>query len=103
MTIYEIIRMLCYTIAAPTLLYLTFVMARQRLYAQMCFYGSLMLLFVWYMFEITLASTGVNTREYRVVGTPMVIVSTVSAVWMAGKLIAARRRWTVNRPGLSHE
>jgi hypothetical protein len=75
--------MLCYVIAAPTLLYLTLFMVRQRLYAQACLYGALSLLFVWYVAEITIASTGVNTREYRAIGTPMIVLATISAVWIA--------------------
>jgi hypothetical protein len=90
MTIWEILRMGCYTIAAPSLLYLALWMGRQRLYAQMCFYASLSLLFIWYMVEITIAATGINTREYRVIGTPMVVSATISAVWMAMNLVRAR-------------
>ncbi len=40
-----------------------------------------MLLYVWYMVEITMASTGVNTREYRVIGTPMVVLVASALVW----------------------
>lgn len=85
MTHWEITRMSCYVIAAPTLLYLALFMARQRLYAQMCLYLSLSLLFVWYAVEITLASTGVNTREYRIIGTPMIVMATVSVLWIAAQ------------------
>lgn len=91
MTAWEILRMICYTIAAPALLYLALWMARQHLYAQMCFYASLSLIFIWYMVEITLASTGINTREYRVIGTPMVVISTISAVWMAMNVLRVQR------------
>ena len=90
MTIYEFVRMCCYTVGAPTLLYLALYAARQRLYAQMTFYTSLSLLFVWYMVEITIATTGINTREYRIIGTPMAIATTISAAWMA--INAARSR-----------
>lgn len=83
--------MVCYTILAPGTLYLAMWMARQHLYAQMCFYGSMALLFIWYMVEITIASTGVNTREYRVIGTPMVVTATISAVWMVINIARLRK------------
>lgn len=90
MTIWEAVRMVCYVILAPTMLYLTLWMARQHLYAQMCLYASLSLLFGWYMVEITISATGINTREYRVIGTPMVVVATISAVWMVVNVVRVR-------------
>lgn len=83
MTIWEIIRMICYVISAPTLLYLALVTGRRRMYAQTALCASWSILYIWYMVEITIAATGVNTREYRVIGTPMVVAATISAVWMA--------------------
>lgn len=91
MTIWELTRMFCYVISAPALFYLALWLARQHHYAQMCFTMSISLLFVWYMVEITIASTGVNTREYRVIGTPMVVTATIAAVWMVLNAIRIRR------------
>ncbi len=83
MTIWEITRMACYVVAAPSMLWLALFAMRHRMYAQMCLYGALAALFTWYMAEITIASTGINTREYRVIGTPMVVAIAVSALWLA--------------------
>lgn len=82
MTHWEMTRMACYVVAAPAALWLALLLARHHLYSWACFFGSLVMLFVWYVAEITIASTGINTREYRVIGTPMVLVATVSLVWM---------------------
>lgn len=48
-------------------------------------FGALSALVLWYMVEIVLASTGVNTREYRVIGTPMIVVCTISVMVTAFK------------------
>lgn len=74
---------MCYVVAAPSMLWLALFAMRHRMYAQMCLYGALAALFTWYMAEITIASTGINTREYRVIGTPMVVAIAVSALWLA--------------------
>ncbi len=84
--------MACYVVAAPTALYLALFLARHRFYSWACFFGSLSMLFVWYVVEITIASTGANTREYRIIGTPLVLIGTVSLVWMVLNL---RYRGTV--------
>lgn len=89
MTILELLRMTCYAIGAPVLLYLALSAWRNRLFPEALLYVSLSALFLWYIVEITIAGTGVNTREYRVVGTPLVMACTVAAVWMAVRLV----RW----------
>ena len=48
--------------------------------------------FVWYVVEITIAATGINTREYRVIGTPMVLVMTAAVVAIAGGIWRAERQ-----------
>lgn len=62
MTYPEIVRLLCYTVAAPSALYVALYMARCRQWPQAVFFGSLALSWFWYMAEITIASTGINTR-----------------------------------------
>lgn len=96
MTHWELTRLLCYTVAAPVLLYLALAMARNRLYAQACFYLAISLLFTWFLFEVTMIGAGVNTREMRFLATPFVVMAALSAVWMAANLaqwrLAERRR-----------
>lgn len=86
MSHWELMRLTCYTVAAPVLLYLALAMARNRLYAQACFYLAVSLLFTWFLFEVTLIGAGVDTREMRFVATPLVVMATIAAVWMAGNL-----------------
>ena len=100
MTSWEVVRMVCYTASAPALLYLALAAGRQRQYARASFDAALSLLFVWYMVEISIASSGINTRQYRVIGTPMVVTIAISAVWMVADLWRQRgvrwqfwRRW----------
>lgn len=89
MTHWEWTRLVCYTVAAPTLLYLALAMARNRLYAQAVFYLAVSLLFAWFLFEVTLIGAGINTREMRYMATPLVVMATISAVWMVVNLL----RW----------
>ncbi len=91
MTHWELTRLLCYTVTAPVLLYLALAMARNRLYAQACFYLAISLLFAWFLFEVTLIGAGVNTREIRFMATPIVFMAMVSVVWMAVNLAQWRR------------
>lgn len=91
MTHWELTRLVCYTVSAPVLLYLALAMMRNRLYAQACFYLATSLLFTWFLFEVTLIGAGVNTRELRFVATPLVMMSAVSAVWIAVNLAQWRR------------
>ena len=88
MTHWEITRLVCYTIGAPAGLYVVFHLVRVRAYSWAVFLGGLALLWVC---EITIASSGVNTREYRVIGTPMVIASTVALMVMAYQVRKLRR------------
>lgn len=91
MTHWELTRLVCYTVAAPVLLYLSLAMARNRLYAQGCFYLAMSLLFAWFLLEVTLISADVNTREMRFMATPLVVLATGSAVWMLINLLHWRR------------
>ncbi|MBP8292611.1 MAG: hypothetical protein KAX65_07555 [Caldilineaceae bacterium] len=81
MTELEIFRMACYvisTIAAGRLFLKSW---HERMMPATLLFGSLTLLYVWYIIEITIASTGVNTREYRAIGTPMVMLVASALVW----------------------
>lgn len=89
--------MACYVIGAPLLLWLALYLVRQRSYGWSIFFGSLSLLFVWYVVEITIAATGVNTREYRIVGTPMVLAATIALVWNVWSLRKWRNAWFLKR------
>ncbi len=83
--------MACYCITAPALLYLALFMAHQRLHAQACLYGSLSLLFVWNMIEVTFAAAGTNMREYRIISTPLIVVATIAVVWLAVNVTRLQR------------
>lgn len=91
MTHWELTRLVCYTVGAPAALYVMFFLVRARSYAWATFLGGLGLLWIWYMVEITIASTGVNTRPYRVIGTPLVVVSTLALLVVAYQVRKARR------------
>ena len=84
--------MACYVVAAPAALWLALLLARHRFYSWACFFGSSAMLSTWYVVEIAIASTGINTREYRIIGTPLVLVGTMSLVWM---VLDLRRHGTV--------
>lgn len=89
---YEMTRLLCYTISAPTLLYLALAQWRSRRYAQATFYLSISFLFAWFVFEASVASSGASTREMRFLATPFVVVAMVSVVAMAAQQADARRK-----------
>ncbi len=80
MTAWEWVRMACYVIGAPLLLDYSLQELRGHNYPVAVFTGALSLLLLWYMVEIAIASTGVNTREYRVIGTPMVVTFTIALI-----------------------
>ena len=86
MTAPEIFRLVCYTIAVPAFLFLAFDEFHNRKYWIAIVFLSLSLLFAWYMIEITTIGQGLNTREYRVIGTPMIGTITVAASVMAGRV-----------------
>lgn len=91
MTLPEIVRIICYVISAPTFLYVALGHIRRHDYVHGLMALFLSALFVWYMVEITLASSGINTREYRIIGTPMIIGITVCALWLAIDMFMVKR------------
>lgn len=80
MTAWEWLRMACYVIGAPLLIDWSLEELRNHNYPLAIFTGAFSLLLLWYMVEIAIASIGTNTREYRVIGTPMVVTFTVALV-----------------------
>jgi len=92
MSHWEITRLVCYTVAAPLLLYIALRMARSRQLAYATFFVSISLLFMWYMVEVTLLSSGINTREYRIIATPLVVAATTASLWMVLDLRRYKRR-----------
>ena len=93
MTHWEILRLGCYVISVPALFYLALHNGRNGSAWYALFFGSQALLFAWYVVEITIAATGVNTREYRVIGTPMVVLTTVAAMGIVWHLRRTRSAW----------
>lgn len=87
MTHPEITRMLCYMIGAPAFLILALDGFRQNHPLHGIKDLGFSMLFLWYMVEITMISTGMNTREYRIIGTPMIVAVTMAAVVLAGRII----------------
>lgn len=92
MTEAEILRMFCYVVASVAGMRLLLYHLRTGDYGHALLFGSMTALFTWYIVEITIASTGINTREYRVIGTPMVIAMTVALVKLAAMTHAHRAR-----------
>lgn len=90
MTLWEYVRMACYVVSAPALLHVALWLVHRRLYATAAGVAALSALFAWYMLEITLASTGINTREYRVIGTPMIVIITISVLLTVARIRAGR-------------
>lgn len=93
--------MACYVIGGPAALQIALRNARMGNYPQAGLFLSWALLYAWYVVEIWLASTGINTREYRAIGTPMVVVSAVSLVWIVLQLRFSSVVWF--RPGNQRE
>ncbi len=80
---WELTRMVCYSVAAPALLYVALFDLRNRMFASGIFYLAISLLFCWYLFDLTLVAAGVNEREIRWIATPITIVAAGAALWMA--------------------
>ena len=92
MTVFELIRMACYLIAPIALLYKAFSLLHEKHYGGAWLRLFMLLLFAWYMVELTLLGQGIDTRDYRIIGTPMIIGITVVAVAQAVGVWRERRR-----------
>lgn len=83
MTAFETIRMACYVVSSIALFYKALAMMREHRYGGAGLRWFLVALFTWYIIEITLISQGINTRDYRIIGTPMIVGITAVAVAQA--------------------
>lgn len=93
---YEMIRLFCYTISAPLLLYLALAFMRSHRYAPATFYLSISFLFAWFVFEASLTATGTNTRDIRFFATPVVVIAAGSVMAMVAQQVDLQyklRRW----------
>ena len=83
MTTFELVRMGCYVVASIALLYKALSMMHEHRYGGAALRFFLTALFTWYMVEITMIGQGINTRDYRIIGTPMIVGITAVAVAQA--------------------
>lgn len=83
MTEFETFRFACYVVASLAMVYKALSMIHQRRYGGAFLRLFLTALFVWYMAEVTMIGQGVNTRDLRVIGTPMIMGITIVAVAQA--------------------
>lgn len=102
MTLPESIRLVCYFVGAPAFL----VLASDNFINHRPLHGvkdlGISVLLLWYMIDITMVSTGVNTREYRIIGTPMIMTVTTAGAILAGKVLMAYYRNVKNKRALKH-
>lgn len=96
MTTFEIIRIVCYAIAPLALFYKS-----QDLYRRGYLCGAILrlfmvLLFVWYMAELTMLNSGIDTRDYRAIATPIVVGLTAVAVVQAMEVRKQHRHQSKN-------
>lgn len=87
MTEFELVRILCYTIAPVASLIVGLSRYRQHRVAEFVIYASLSFLFVWYAIEISLTRSEIDTRGLRGVATPLVVVMTSALCVMAWKIV----------------
>lgn len=79
--------MACYVVAPLALMYKAQSMLHDHHYGGAWLRLFLVALFAWYLVELTLIGQGVDTRDYRIIGTPMILgITTVAlaqavAVW----------------------
>ncbi len=91
MTLFELIRMACYVIAPLALLYKAQALLHEHHYGGAWLRLFMLTLFVWYLAELTMIGNGIDTREYRIIGTPMILGITVVAVAQAVGIWRERR------------
>ena len=91
MTTFEILRMVCYAIAPLALLYKALALIHQRHYGGAWLRLFMLALFIWYMVELTMIGHGIDTRRYRIIGTPMIVGVTAVAVAQAWSVWKYRR------------
>lgn len=91
MTLFELIRMACYVVAPLALLYKAQALLQEHHYGGAWLRLFLLALFAWYLAELTMIGQGIDTRNYRVIGTPMILGITTVAVAQAWSVWKARR------------
>ena len=74
MTPPEAIRMFCYTVGVPAAAYIAIYLYRDGAKVWAYIFAAQAGLWLWYMAEITMIGMGMNTRDYRIIGTPMIVV-----------------------------
>jgi hypothetical protein len=90
----ETIRFACYVIASLAMMYKALSMIHQRRYGGAFLRLFLTALFVWYMAEVTMIGQGINTRDLRIIGTPMIMGITIVAVAQAIEVWRHQHKWT---------
>ena len=83
--------MVCYVVASLALLYKALALFHVRYLGGAWLRLFISALFAWYMVELTMISHGMDTRYYRVIGTPMIVGLTAVAVVQAWKVWKQRR------------
>lgn len=83
--------MTCYVIAALALLYKALAMIHEGHYGGAWMRLFWAALFAWYLIELTMIGQGVDTRNYRIIGTPMIVGVTIVAVAQAWAVWKRRR------------
>lgn len=91
MTVFELFRLTCYVIASLALLYKALALIHDAHYGGALLRLFLMVLFVWYMAELTMVGRGIDTRNYRIFGTPAILGITTVAVAQAWEIWKLRR------------
>ena len=99
MTLPEVTRLVCYFVGAPIFLILASDNFSNRKRVEGVRDLGISLVFLWYMIEITMISSGINTREYRVIGTPTIMAITAAGVLIAVPVIKSYFRGVKSRWG----
>ena len=82
--VWEWIRLISYAVSIVAFFYLALRRWHQHNWSGSLMHISLCLLFLWNMFDLTLLSMGLSTRETRSFATPIVVFVAGSAAALAG-------------------
>lgn len=91
MTVFELVRLTCYVVASLALLYKSLALIHDAHYGGALLRLFLMVLFIWYMAELTMVGQGIDTRNYRIFGTPAILGITTVALAQAWSVWKLRR------------
>lgn len=92
---WEWIRLVCYACAAPAAIYLALRAGHRHDAIFALLWCGFALLFGWYLFDLTMVSLGVSSRETRNFGTPITVFATGGVVSLA--LRELRVQWSERR------